>query len=75
MTPPDPARVAEVAEGLSLMERKLFMGEAEGWGSWMFSVGGDLVCKGVARRFEDSIYFDTPLGLAVREYLRSQPNA
>lgn len=62
----------QVVEGLSEMERELFMGEVKGWGSWMFSVGSDLVAKGLGTKRDGSIQFDTPLASAVRDILRGK---
>jgi hypothetical protein len=65
----------EIAEGLTRLERELFMGEAEGWGSWMFGCAGGLCLKGLGRKENGSIYFDTPLANEVRAHLERTKDA
>lgn len=57
---------ATIASRLTPHERELLSGAADGWGSWMYECGLDLVSKGLGRVSNGSIHFDTPLGLAVR---------
>lgn len=64
-------RIEQIAEGLSDLELELFSGKADGWGSWMFSVGSDLVAKGLGRKEGGSIYFDTPLANQLRNHLQA----
>lgn len=61
--------VAKIAAGLTPMERELFLGEATGWGSWMCSVGNDLVAKGLGTKRCGNISFDTPLADKLRAHI------
>ncbi|MDP9412696.1 MAG: hypothetical protein M3Q08_01090 [Pseudomonadota bacterium] len=59
----------EIAASLTPLERDLFMGRCERWGSWMFTAGAHLCSLGLGRRDGGSIYFDTPLADEVRAAL------
>ena len=68
----DREKLLELAESLTPLERELFMGESDHWGSWMFMVGQDLCAKGLGRKENGSIYFDTPLAKQLAAALRSK---
>jgi len=63
--------VAQIAAGLSPLEAELLTCKSAGWGSWMFSVGGDLAAKGLMCRLDGS-YYITELGTFVAAHLNSQ---
>lgn len=62
----------EIASRLTTHELSLLTGRADGWGSWMYECAQGLVAKGLGRKECGSIYFDTPLGLAVRSLLQEK---
>jgi hypothetical protein len=66
MTQDNTQKLLDLEAGLTDLERELFYGTATGWGSWMFEVGSDLVTKGLGRKENGSIYFDTPLANELR---------
>ena len=72
MTPSPTTRADELAESLGPLERELLLGESGGWGSWMFECGAGLCAKGLGRRQNGSIYFDTPLAKQVATALRAK---
>lgn len=63
--------VAEIARSLSPLEVDLLTDRCTGWGSWMFSVAGDLAGKSLMKK-RDGSYYATERGLAVRDYLKEQ---
>lgn len=65
------SRLIELANELTPLERELLLGESEGWGSWMFECGAGLCAKGLGRRSNGSIYFDTPLAKDMIDHLRT----
>lgn len=64
-----PEAVAELAGRLTEHQRKLLLGEAQGWGFWMFEVGGELVRLEMANKVGGSIEWNE-LGLDVIDYLK-----
>lgn len=68
--------IEAIAEGLTRLERKLLLGTATGWGSWMVGVAQDLIAKGLGRHdgFGARYTFDTPKAESVRRYLQENDN-
>lgn len=71
LPPPNKDKLLELADSLTPLERELLLGESDGWGSWMFECGAGLCAKGLGRRDNGSIYFDTPLAKDMIAHLRS----
>lgn len=60
-----PISETDIVERLTPLEIELLTGTSSGWGSWMFECGEGLCARGLGRKENCSIYFDTPLAKRV----------